>query len=52
MSFWTFVLLLVVLGWIGAIHLLNSESKAGKLARAFIGGAIEKLVGSNRPKDD
>jgi hypothetical protein len=58
MSFWTFALLMVVFGWIGVIHLINSDSKAGELCRAFVRGLIEKLVGrkpdsrQNRPKDN
>ena len=40
-----FTLLLIVLGWIALLHLLNSDSKAGALARLFATGLIEKLVG-------
>jgi hypothetical protein len=45
MSFWTFILLALVFGGIAAIQLLNSDSRAGGLARTLVGGLIEKLVG-------
>ena len=40
-----FALLVLVLGWIALLHLLNSDSKAGALARLFATGLIEKLTG-------
>ena len=41
----TFTLLLIVLGWIAFVQILNSSSKAGRLARLFVRGVIEKVVG-------
>ncbi len=49
MSFCTLVLLMLVFGGIGFFQILNSDSKAGGLARALVGGLIEKLVGRRPP---
>jgi hypothetical protein len=49
MSFLTFTLLLVGLFWLATIHLLNSSSPAGDLARQFVRGLIERIV--SRPKE-
>jgi hypothetical protein len=46
MSFWTFALLLFILGvFVTAqlVKLLNSESKAGELAREFAWSVIDRV---------
>lgn len=48
MYFWTFLLLLIVFGGIGLVQLLNSETRAGALARTLATGIIHKLVGSQK----
>jgi hypothetical protein len=48
MSCLTFLLLLIVFGWIALLQLLNSGSKSGELARKFADGLIEKCVGPRK----
>jgi hypothetical protein len=46
MTFWTFILLLVILGAFliaQMVKLLNSDTKAGELARAFGWSIIERI---------
>jgi hypothetical protein len=46
MSFWTFMLLLIILGVFviaQLVKLLNSESKAGELARSFAWSIIHRI---------
>jgi hypothetical protein len=50
MTCFTFLLLLIVLFWIGTIQLLNSRSSSGKLARLFARGLIKKFVGRRDEK--
>jgi hypothetical protein len=46
MSFWAFLLLLTILGVFviaQTVKVLNSETKAGELARAFVWSIIERI---------
>ncbi len=46
MTFWTFLLLLVILGVFviaQMVKLLNSETKAGELAREFVRSIIDRI---------
>ena len=48
MTFWTFLFLLAVLGCFGIAQLLklmNSDSRAGELARAFAWAVIKRISG-------
>lgn len=48
-----FLLLAGLCLWFAIIHLLNSDSNAGALARKFAYGLIEKTVGSSdNPPDE
>jgi hypothetical protein len=46
MSFLTFILLISGLLWLATIHLLNSSTHAGELARLFVRGLIERITGT------
>jgi len=48
MNFWTFLFLLIVFGWIG----MNSDSKAGQLARMVIIMAAKRLFGRKEALPD
>jgi hypothetical protein len=46
MSFWAFLLLLTILGVFviaQMVKVLNSETKAGELSRAFVWSVIERI---------
>ncbi len=48
MSFLIFTILICSLFCLVIIHLLNSSTPAGDLARQFVRGLIEKIVGHPR----
>ncbi len=48
MTFWTFILLISCFFWLAIMHVLNSPSHAGELARTFVRGVIERLVGNRK----
>lgn len=48
MSCLTFALLLAVFSGIGIVQIVNSQSKAGELARLLAAGLIARAVGRHR----